>query len=114
MDVQVRTQAINGLFSGNTADDALPTVNNYVHDFELLSIPAPVEIGDRVWYDADKNGLQDPDEPGLANVTVALRDPAGNIITATTVRSHVSNILLKLNVSNRTQAAMAAQERRIV
>ena len=35
-------------------------------------------------------------------------------ISATTVRSHVSNILLKLNVANRTQAAMAAQERRLL
>ncbi len=32
-------------------------------------------------------------------------------ISATTVRSHVSNILLKLGVANRTQAALAAQER---
>jgi DNA-binding NarL/FixJ family response regulator len=31
-------------------------------------------------------------------------------ISATTVRSHVSNLLLKLDVDNRTQAAMAAQE----
>jgi NarL family two-component system response regulator LiaR len=31
-------------------------------------------------------------------------------ISATTVRSHVSSILQKLNVDNRTQAAIAAQE----
>lgn len=35
-------------------------------------------------------------------------------ISMTTVRSHVSNILMKLNVSNRTQAALVAQERRLV
>jgi NarL family two-component system response regulator LiaR len=35
-------------------------------------------------------------------------------ISATTVRSHVSNILLKLRVDNRTQAAMAAQELRLL
>ena len=35
-------------------------------------------------------------------------------ISTTTVRSHVSNILMKLNVSNRTQAALAAQERHLV
>lgn len=35
-------------------------------------------------------------------------------ISATTVRSHVSNILMKLNVTNRTQAAMAAQERKLL
>lgn len=32
-------------------------------------------------------------------------------ISSTTVRAHVSNILLKLNVANRTQAAIAAQDR---
>jgi DNA-binding NarL/FixJ family response regulator len=35
-------------------------------------------------------------------------------ISTTTVRSHVSSILLKLNVENRTQAAMAAQELRLL
>ena len=35
-------------------------------------------------------------------------------ISMTTVRSHVSNILMKLNVSNRTQAALVAQERRLL
>ena len=35
-------------------------------------------------------------------------------IGMTTVRSHVSNILMKLNVSNRTQAALVAQERRLL
>ena len=30
------------------------------------------EIGDRVWYDTDKDGIQDPDEPGIFNVAVSL------------------------------------------
>jgi len=35
-------------------------------------------------------------------------------ISATTVRSHVSTILMKLNVSNRTQAALVARERQLL
>ena len=35
-------------------------------------------------------------------------------ISTTTVRSHVSNILMKLDVSNRTQAALVARERQLV
>ena len=35
-------------------------------------------------------------------------------ISTTTVRSHVSNILLKLGVSNRTQAALVAKERQLL
>ncbi len=31
-------------------------------------------VGDRVWLDADGNGLQSADEPGLANITLVLRD----------------------------------------
>ena len=40
---------------------------------------------------------------------------AGNLnISNTTVRSHVSTILMKLDVSNRTQAVLVAQERHLV
>lgn len=36
-------------------------------------------IGDYVWLDADRDGVQDLDEPGLANVTLALySDPNGD------------------------------------
>jgi two-component system, NarL family, response regulator LiaR len=35
-------------------------------------------------------------------------------ISTTTVRSHVSNILMKLGVSNRTQAALIAKERQLL
>ena len=43
------------------------------------------------------------------------KEIASNLnISTTTVRSHVSNILMKLGVSNRTQAAMVAQERHLL
>jgi uncharacterized repeat protein (TIGR01451 family) len=35
-------------------------------------------IRDFVWYDADRDGLQDPGEPGVAGATVRLLDAAGN------------------------------------
>lgn len=35
-------------------------------------------------------------------------------ISATTVRSHITSILTKLNVANRTQAALVAQEQQLV
>ncbi|MCB0044461.1 MAG: hypothetical protein KDD92_03430 [Caldilineaceae bacterium] len=41
-------------------------------DVELLHDPAPTEIGNRVWHDANGNGIQDPDEDGIADVTVEL------------------------------------------
>ena len=34
----------------------------------------PAELGDFVWEDLDGNGIQDPGEPGLNDVTVFLLD----------------------------------------
>ena len=34
-------------------------------------VPA-ASIGDRVWHDTDRDGIQDPGEPGVAGVTVTL------------------------------------------
>ncbi|MEO8528562.1 MAG: DUF5979 domain-containing protein, partial [Pseudolysinimonas sp.] len=41
-------------------------------DIEALSDDAPLEIGNRVWFDADQDGIQDADEPAIAGVTVNL------------------------------------------
>ncbi|MCP5240234.1 MAG: carboxypeptidase regulatory-like domain-containing protein [Zoogloeaceae bacterium] len=43
------------------------------------------EIGDRVWLDANKNGIQDAGEAGVSGVTARLVDADGNVVaTATT------------------------------
>uniref|UniRef100_UPI00248CC03A SdrD B-like domain-containing protein n=1 Tax=Dolosigranulum pigrum TaxID=29394 RepID=UPI00248CC03A len=41
-------------------------------------------IGDKVWVDSDKDGIQDTGERGLAGVTVKLVDEYGNVKTTTT------------------------------
>ena len=49
--------------------------------------PRPASIGDRVWYDEDGDGIQDPDETnGVPNVTVYLKDASGAIIATTQTR----------------------------
>jgi len=53
---------------------------NGLGDIEALCELAPIEIGNYVWYDADKDGLQDPSETPLAGVLVGLFDSAGNLI----------------------------------
>ncbi len=45
---------------------------------------ASASLGDKVWLDADGNGVQDADEAGVAGVTVNLRDADGNVIATTT------------------------------
>ncbi len=40
-------------------------------------------LGDRVWFDANGNGVQDEGESGVAQVTVHLKDSTGAIISTT-------------------------------
>jgi hypothetical protein len=41
-------------------------------DLETFCNQAPLEIGNRVWLDRNRNGVQDPDEPPISGVTVEL------------------------------------------
>ena len=50
----------------------------------ILAALAPVEIGNRIWFDADKDGIQDPSEPSVAGVTVELVKDGEVIGTTTT------------------------------
>ncbi|AYF97570.1 SdrD B-like domain-containing protein [Protaetiibacter intestinalis] len=49
----------------------------------VLLSDAPVEIGNRAWYDADADGIQDADEPALNGLTVQLwtADSSGNPVS---------------------------------
>ena len=46
--------------------------------------PPPAALGDFVWHDLNKNGIQDAGEPGIAGVTVKLFDCASNQLATTT------------------------------
>ena len=46
-------------------------------DVAAMLVEAPLQIGNVVWFDADQDGVQDPDEPAVPGVTVALLDDAG-------------------------------------
>jgi uncharacterized repeat protein (TIGR01451 family) len=43
----------------------------------------PASLGDTVWYDLDKDGVQDPGERGIPGVTVTLQTPTGTITVVT-------------------------------
>lgn len=56
-----------------------------IGDLELLCQMAPVEIGNRVWLDLNKDGIQTPEEPVIPGVTVELVDSVtGQVFTAVT------------------------------
>ncbi|HHC9554367.1 TPA: SdrD B-like domain-containing protein, partial [Staphylococcus aureus] len=41
-------------------------------------------LGDYVWEDTNKNGIQDQDEKGISGVTVTLKDEKGNVLKTVT------------------------------
>ena len=74
-------------------------------DLELLCDPAPIEIGDYVWSDLDGDGVQDANEPGLANIKVELHSGtscSGTLIGETTTDAYGYYYFGGLNNSNLT------------
>ena len=55
-------------------------------EFDLSGPNAPIEIGNRVWADTDGDGVQDPDEGGIAGLEVQLwKDDGGTFTQIATV-----------------------------
>ncbi|WP_436698097.1 SdrD B-like domain-containing protein [Nocardioides sp. BYT-33-1] len=52
-------------------------------DLEVLCDLAPLQIGNRVWMDPDRDGIQDPDEQPIPGVTVNLYDATGGLVATT-------------------------------
>ncbi len=68
---------------------------NVVADF---GYNRPGTIGDRVWSDADGDGLQDPGEAGIGGVTLELRDAGSGALLATTTTAADGSYLFTLLV----------------
>ncbi len=63
-----------GNLAGNPAQD---------DEARVTITPIATSLGDRVWYDLDKDGVQDAGEPGLATITVTLQDPGADGVLGT-------------------------------
>ncbi|MEL7020317.1 MAG: SdrD B-like domain-containing protein, partial [Bacteroidota bacterium] len=61
-----------------------PRSGSIVASYQCEPLPPHQSIGDLVWIDNDGDGQKDPDEEGLADVTVQLMDSAGNLLAETT------------------------------
>ena len=76
----------DGTTSGINAVAALhtgaPGANDHTWDFGFS--PILVSIGDYVWMDTNRDGLQSAGEPAVGGVTVNLRDGTGTFIKTTT------------------------------
>lgn len=53
---------------------------NGLGDLEVVCDAAPLQIGDRVWIDANRDGIQTADEAAVAGVTVHLYDATGTLV----------------------------------
>jgi SdrD B-like domain len=67
--------------NGQLVDNAKAITSNPTFDFGFNGPLA--SVGDRVWNDVNKNGQQDPTEPGVANVIVELLKPDGSVAKTT-------------------------------
>ncbi len=71
--------------SDGTVSVTIKDNDNYTID---LGIHKKYSLGDYVWNDLNKNGIQDADEPGIANVEVELLDNNNNSLAKTTTDSN--------------------------
>jgi uncharacterized repeat protein (TIGR01451 family) len=58
--------------------------NDLTWDAGLYQPPAPASLGDFVWYDTNRNGIQDNGETGVQGVTVTLYNSTGTSLGTTT------------------------------
>ena len=115
----VRAGALGYLLKDSSPDDLLYAIRSVYRSNlfiprdlakELMQTPAPsARIGGEAFTERELAVLR-----LLAQGQTNREIGETLYISPTTVRAHVSNILLKLNVANRTQAAIAAQERHLI
>ena len=80
--------ALNGvrLYNGRTAGIDVGTFEKAagIGDVEANCGVASIQVGNRVWFDADANGVQDPAEQPLDGVVVELLNASGTVVATTT------------------------------
>ena len=84
-----------------TEGNGLNSKANGIGDIELISDPAPLEIGDRIWADKNSNGIQDANETGIEGVIITLicnglevnatTDSVGNYIFSNDQNGHTTS-----------------------
>jgi hypothetical protein len=79
---------------------------NGLGDIEILGTPPPMEIGNRVWFDENANGIQDAEETGINGVILHLYDATGTTLLATTTTNATGNWYF--NTSNVADGSTAA------
>ncbi|WP_165867151.1 SdrD B-like domain-containing protein, partial [Schaalia canis] len=74
-----KTHANSVTVGGTGVGSGTPVTDN--DPWHAKTPEAKVSVGDLVWFDANKNGLQDDGEPGIGGAVLTLTDEDGNEIT---------------------------------
>lgn len=94
----------NTIASGSSTTDVISLSINQERldiDLGLYNATAPLgQLGDRVWFDVNNNGVQDATEQGVPGVSVALLNASGAVV-ATTVTDK-DGIYKFINLANGT------------
>ncbi|MBZ0282146.1 MAG: DUF11 domain-containing protein, partial [Anaerolineae bacterium] len=88
------------IYNGGQNDPTLFGKGEGLGSLEAACGPAPIEIGNRVWEDLDRNGQQDPGEVPLAGVVVSLYDVNDVFIASTTTNAEGEYIFNEATVFN--------------
>lgn len=75
-----QTNALNMNPVSNTPNNPAFGKSSGMGDLEALCDDAPLQIGNRVWYDYDRDGIQDADEDPVVGVTVRLYDATQTLV----------------------------------
>jgi len=74
-----QTNALNITNAGSTINDGFGK-SAAMGDLETMCDMAPLQIGNRVWYDYDGDGIQDPGEDPVVGVTLRLYDASATLV----------------------------------
>ncbi|MGD9613579.1 MAG: SdrD B-like domain-containing protein, partial [Kiritimatiellia bacterium] len=78
-----QTYDLDGLGTPHKASVEITALDQFVSTVDFGYAP-PVTIGDRIWFDEDRDGIQDAGETnGIPNIPVALLDTNGTIVAET-------------------------------
>ena len=76
LDFGINAFAGSGV-DGNIGEDNLAAAGSFIE------VPISADLGDQVFLDENNNGINDPVEPGIPNVTVNLLDETGALFDVT-------------------------------
>lgn len=94
LGTRVRGYEVVGDFLGNFGKAA------GLGDIEFICDPAPLQIGNRLWIDADNDGEQDPGETPLSGVTVNLYNGSNSLVATTSTNSSGEYLFSSLSPSS--------------